>query len=305
MLEIVFPKYCAHIFNKENIMSIRIMSHNVWNNDSNSIAWQERGEDCSAQARVGGLVRVYAEKLPDIIGFQEMTALMSDLIVENAKAIDANYTLIWGRFTPIMYRSDKLDLIETHFSTYPDYIDGYEGEFNDMRSKSYSSAVFSEKDSGKKFVFTTTHLWWQRDAKTDEQAKIHGYRKNSDNARRIQLSMAIETTLALADKYGCPAFVVGDLNADYNSLALQYAFSCGLKHAHDLALNPDESMGYHWCYADRYEKFYYDKPFKCAIDHILVYKDKEVKVINFARYSPDYYFPISDHSPVIADIELK
>ena len=285
-------------------MSIRLMTHNVWNNDNNSPEWEKNGEDCSARARVGGLTRVYEEKLPDVIGCREMTALMSDLLMENCATKGINYTLIWGRFTPVFFRSDKLDLIESYFDTYPDTIDGFEGEFNDVRSKSYTCAVFREKGSGKYFVFTTTHLWWMRNADTDEQAKIHGYRKNSDNARKIQLSMAIERTKKLAQKYNCPAFVVGDLNAKYNSPALEYALTNGFKHAHDVATEyADETMGYHWCYANRYDKCYYTEPFESAIDHILVQGEVEVK--RFERYSPDYYFPISDHSPAYVDIELK
>lgn len=287
-------------------MSIRLMSHNVWNNDNNSPAWQEKGEDCSAKVRSDGLVRVYKEKMPDVIGFQEMTALMSDLLVEKCAESGINYTLIWGRFTPVMYRSDKLDLIETHFYTYPDTIDGFEGEFNDVRSKSFTTAVFREKQSGKKFVFTTTHLWWMHNADTEEQAKIHGYRFHSDDARKIQLSLAMKTTVESAQKHDCPGFIVGDLNAEYNSKAVSHALTNGFKHAHDIATEyADETMGYHWCFANRYETEYYDKPFECAIDHILVRDTERVEVKRFERYSPDYYFPISDHSPVIADIELK
>ena len=287
-------------------MSFRLMTHNVWNNDNNSPEWEKNGEDCSARARVGGLTRIYKEKLPDVIGCQEMTALMGDLIVEDCAQSGINYTLVWGRFTPVLYRSDKLDLVETTFFTYPDNIDGYDGVFNDIRSKSFTTVVFREKGSGKHFVFTTTHLWWQRDAKTDEQAKIHGYQKHSDTARKIQLATALKRTVEFAQKYDCPAFLVGDLNAEFNSPAVQYALSQGAKHAHDIATDyADETMGYHWCYANRYDTHYYDEPFEKAIDHILVYNSDKVQVKIFDRYSPDYYFPISDHSPAFVDIELK
>ena len=56
---------------------VRIMTHNVWNCDANCPKWQEKGEDCSAAARVGALLRVYRETLPDIIGGQEVSALMT------------------------------------------------------------------------------------------------------------------------------------------------------------------------------------------------------------------------------------
>ncbi len=41
-------------------------------------AWEAKGEDCSATVRAKGMVRVYADTQPDIIGFQEMSPVMSD-----------------------------------------------------------------------------------------------------------------------------------------------------------------------------------------------------------------------------------
>ena len=72
-----------------------------------------------------------------------------------------NYTLIWGRFTPILYRPDKFELLDSEFGAYPEHMDGYEGIFNDVRSKSFNIGVFREKESGNVFVFATTHLWWK------------------------------------------------------------------------------------------------------------------------------------------------
>ena len=115
------------------------MTHNVWNCDNNWPKWAEKGEDCSAGVRVGALLRVYRETLPDIIGGQEVSALMLDLLKEGFQTEDAKYTAIWGRFTPILYRADKFDLIDSEFGTYPERIEGLEGEFNDVKSKSWNS----------------------------------------------------------------------------------------------------------------------------------------------------------------------
>ena len=141
------------------------MTHNVWNCDSNHKAWEKKGEDCSAKARVGSLVRIYKETLPDIIGGQEVSALMADLLKENLLSVGMDYTIIWGRFTPIMYRADKFELLDSHFETYPEKIEGFEGSFNDVRSKSMNIAVFKEKQSGFTFIFATTHLWWKKSEK--------------------------------------------------------------------------------------------------------------------------------------------
>ena len=45
-------------------------------------------------------------------------------------------------------------------------------------------------------------------------------------------------------------------------------------------------------------------PFKEAIDHILVKFAPEGFVRRFERYTPDYYLPLSDHSPAFADVTL-
>ena len=60
---------------------LRIMSHNVWKCDQNSPYWAARGENCSAAVRAKGLVQVYTETQPDIIGFQEMSFVMADEII--------------------------------------------------------------------------------------------------------------------------------------------------------------------------------------------------------------------------------
>ena len=62
--------------------TIRLMTHNIWNRDKNSPAWDEKGFDCSAEARISGLLRVWQETEPDVIGCQEASALMADLVKE-------------------------------------------------------------------------------------------------------------------------------------------------------------------------------------------------------------------------------
>jgi hypothetical protein len=143
-------------FDYNTSQNLRIMTHNVWNRDENAPAWETRGEDCSAAARVGGLLRVYRELCPDVIGGQEVSPLMADLLKEGFQSEPVNYTLIWGRFTPILYRADRLELIDSEFGTYPERLQGYDGSFNDVRSKSWNIGVFRVKDNGKCFIFATT-----------------------------------------------------------------------------------------------------------------------------------------------------
>lgn len=284
---------------------IRLMTHNVWNCDGNAPAWEAKGEDCSAAARVGALVQVYQDTQPDIIGCQEVSALMADLLKEHCHEAGLEYALIWGRYTPILYRADKFELLDTSFTTYPETIEGYEGTFNDVRSKAFNVGVFRDKRSGQRFVFATTHLWWKSSDKSKANGAGSDYQAYSDEAREYQVSLLTKKVKEFCTKYDCPAVMVGDFNTDYRSKAIQYILDNGFRHAHDIATEyAEESTGYHYCYPAGYETFYSDKPFECAIDHILVSGEREGAVKRFERYSPEYYLPISDHSPAYIDWEL-
>ena len=284
---------------------IRLMTHNVWNCDKNVPNWEKNGEDCSAPARVWAHHRVYRETLPDVIGGQEVSCLMADLLKEGFTKEKVDYTLIWGRFTPIMYRADKLELIASEFGTYPETVEGLCGQFNDVKSKAWNIGVFRVKESGKTFIFATTHLWWKLSPPMEEGIDPSEYQEGSDEAREYQISILLEKLAAYREKYACPAVLVGDMNTDYHSKAMQKVRAAGFRHAHDIATEyADEAVGYHFCFGAGYEKEYYDRPFETAIDHIYVIGEKAGAVKRFERYSPEYYLPISDHSPAFVDIEL-
>lgn len=284
--------------------TVRLMTHNVWNRDKNSIEWEEKGANCSAEVRVEGLLRVYRETLPDIIGGQEVSVLMADLLKEGFQKEQVKYTLIWGRYTPIMFRADKLELVDAEFGTYPESIQGFEGSFNDAKSKSWNLGVFRVKSSGKVFIFATTHLWWKT-SPAENDVPSYNYQRGSDEAREQQIASLIEKIEEYYEKYRCPAIIVGDMNCTYDSKAMKFVRSCGFRHAHDIATEyAEEAVGYHYCFPDGYKTQYDDRPFETAIDHIYVKGEREGSVKCFNRYSPEYYYPISDHSPAYIDIEI-
>jgi endonuclease/exonuclease/phosphatase family metal-dependent hydrolase len=246
-----------------------------------------------------GMVRVYRETGPDIIGLQEVSLLQADLLLRGLLDDGQRYAMLWGKFTPVIYRQDRLELVESEFYTYPEEMDGWDGEFNDVKSKSCSIAVFRDKQDGKLLVFATTHLWWKNN---DPKAK--NYQAGSDEARVYQLNMTMDRLEAYHEKYGCPVVLVGDLNSKYNSPVIQNALARDFEHAHNIATEfADEDWGYHYCFGDGY-KPYEPAPFEKAIDHILVKYAPAGFVRRFERYTPEYYLPLSDHSPVFADVVL-
>lgn len=291
---------CGRFSLEESKMGhLRIMSHNVWKCDGNLPEWEARGEDCSAAARAKGFVRVYTETRPDIIGCQEMSFVMADEIVRGLAAQGLRYALLWGRDTPVLYRQDRLELLNSDFLLYPTAFPGWEGEFNNSGTKSWCLAVFRDKTDGKKLIFMSTHLWWKS---SDPASK--DYQAGSDEARVRQLNMAMDRLEEFGAEYDCPVVLVGDLNADYTKPVIQSALSRGYAHAHDIATEfADPDWGYHYCFGDGY-KPYVPAPFEKGIDHILVKFAPADFVRRFERYTPAYYLPLSDHSPTFADVVL-
>ena len=96
-----------------------LMSNNQWKCDRNNDFWRERGEDCSAEARVPGMARAYLEVMPDILGLQEVSNRQAEILMDNMRHVklddgtEASYEYLSGRDTPIVYRRDKLKLLES------------------------------------------------------------------------------------------------------------------------------------------------------------------------------------------------
>lgn len=277
------------------------MSQNQWNCTPNRPWWEERGLDCSAEYRMKGHIRVLSELMPDVLGGQEVNMEMQKHLLWGCLESSLPYSQIYGNYTPIIYRADKLELLDTEYILYPEYVEGYEEKFNDSRSKSCNLGVFRTKDDGKVFIFATTHLWW-KDGKNTESK---WYQEGSDEVRAVQIKMACDLVDKYREKYNCPAFLVGDMNTDYRSEAIKYALTeGGFSHAHDVAADyACEGVGYHDCGSDGYGPWQ-DKPFEEAIDHILVKGAPEGTVRRFERYTPEYYLTLSDHAPLYVDIEL-
>ena len=271
------------------------MSQNQWNCTPNRPWWEEHGLDCSAECRMKGHVRVISELCPDLLGGQEVNMEMQKHLLWGFLDGGLPYSQIYGNYTPIIYRADRLELLDTEYILYPEFGYGFEGKFNDSRSKSCNLGVFRVKEDGKILIFATTHLWW----------KSESGQEGSDEVRAEQMRLACSLIDKDREKYNCPAFLVGDMNADYGSKAVRYALSeGGFDHAHDVAAEfADNGVGYHDCGSDGYSPWW-DKPFEAAIDHILVKGAPAGAVRRFERYTPEYYLVLSDHAPVFVDVEL-
>ncbi len=270
---------------------LRLLSNNIWWQDDNSDAWAARGEDCSAAVRAPGLARVYRELMPDVIGMQECSAKMTDELMQQMEG----YALLWGRDTPIIYRTDKFELIDSAYRIYPAQLPGREGGFNNAKTKSYCIAVLRAREDGKLLCFATTHLWYKT-----EKAHPH-----SDEARAYQLGLLMDHVDVFRKKYACSAVIVGDFNAHPDSPAVQSAYARGYVHAHDTAAEyADETNGHHHCFPDGYDMYENPLTFAKSIDQMILIDAPAGTVRRFDRYKPAYYMPLSDHFPMWADVEI-
>ena len=279
---------------------IRIMTHNQWLCNDNRPAWEAMGMDCSARVRERGFARLYAETAPDIVGIQEISGLMAEELMAALEERDLRYALLWGHDTPILYRQDRFELVDSAFSLYPTALEGHEGSFNNHNSKSRCLGVFRCKESGALLLFVSTHLWWKSDNPSSPN-----YQYGSGEARRVQLNSTADLIDAFREKYACPAILAGDLNARYTSRAVQSLLERGYAHAHDLATDyADPTRGHHVCGPNGYEVPADPGRFDEAIDHMLIAGAQALTVRRFERYTPDYSYPLSDHSPLFIDVEL-
>ena len=282
---------------------LRLMCQNQWNCTNNQEKWIEKGLDCSAETRMKGHIQVFKELMPDVVGGQEVNKDMQLFFMLYAQEEKLPYAMIWGNMTPIFYRADKLELLATEYLLYPKYMEGYEGTFNDANSKACNLAVFRDKESGKVFIFVTTHLWWRNGS----NPAYKYYQAGSNEAREYQLRMAV----ALVDKYRAqygdvPVVIAGDMNTGTNSPALKFIENeAGYTHAHDAATEyTTELSGYCSCGWDGPAPKWWDSAYSAADDHIYVKDMPAGAVKRYDRYMPEYYLSLSDHAPVYIDVEF-
>ena len=282
-----------------------LMSNNQWKCDTNRPAWIAMGEDCSAEGRVGGLVRAYKEILPDVIGLQEVSMHMEDLMMQQLRSFTAedgssvHYDLITGGDTPILYRDDKLLLVASGFFRYGESIPGFGGSFNNSGTKSYAYGVFRDLATGKMFALMSTHLWWK-----DSNPESKHYQPYSDEARAYQIKLAISKMDEVLAEYKCPGVIMGDFNAIMGSQCLNAVEEKGWIEAHTITEGErDETRGHHPCGDFGYIR---NEPgvFAQAIDHIIVEKNTSMRVHSYLRLTDEWFDKVSDHYPLFIDVTL-
>ena len=263
-----------------------LLSNNCWKCDENKPWWTERGLDCSASARAPGLIRAYREVGAEIMALQEVSRTIEALFIDALRP--DGYELVTGGDTPILYRADKLKLLESGFLRFPEEMPGLEGSFNNHETKSCTWGVFETRDEAKSHVAAmSVHLWWMTEAQ----------QPGSDAAREWQFRLAAARIADAMACHSCPGFISGDFNARIDSPCLKAAVEEGWTDVHDLAAEADETKGTHPCGPDGFAPRDPAAGFPLAIDHILAKGVDPASIQSFRRLTDTWFDPLSDHYP--------
>lgn len=251
---------------------IRIMSFNVL-----CELWDAAAADYHARANTA--VSVIKQFSPDVVGLQEMSdsyhATVTALFGDEYEIVDATNEAGETNFSPLAYNTARVKLKKHGTRIFS------AGDNAKLRLASW--AVFSDRESGKRFAVVNTH--WD-------------LAENSANQMTQAAEMA-ELVNWLKEKYECPVISTGDYNARESEAPYQlFAESAALFEASRTARrvgrigNTTHLLG---------------KPPLAdstrAIDHIFGTGDAVFLYYNLLV--DQSILSASDHCPIYADVRLK
>ncbi len=261
---------------------ITIYSQNVWNCPPasyrnkliRSLVSDFDADICMFQECGPFTVRAAEISLPD---------LMKEIYEEACEQLaDRN-------FTPVYYKRDKFDLVDSGYFL-------FEG-LNDSNSKSVTWAVLKEKSSSVKCAFISTHFWWMFESEKDNEQRL----RNVDQLYEI-CNFIIE-------KYNVPVIIGGDLNNGKNSDQGEEPYEyMKQKGFNDIRLSAEETTDeytHHDYPVLNENKIYENGPMPVRnLDYIFTYGDYNIKAKKFNIITSQNALNSSDHCPLIGVFEL-
>ncbi len=265
-------------------LPLRVLSFNVrYNNPGDGInAWPNRTD------RVAGLIRFYE---PDVAGLQEvLVGQLHDLEqrlpdyawvgVGRDDGMDA------GEFSPILYRPDRLELVETGtfwLSQTPDSVGSRSWDAALPRIATW--AVFSDRATGHRLHAFNTHF------------DHRGAEARLGSARLLR-------SRALRAAEGEPLLLMGDLNAEPGSPPIQALLECADPSGAEVCLH-DSRLGTSGAYGPEGTMHGFavtEEPGR-RIDYVITTSHFTVVRQGHLTDSNAGFYP-SDHIPVLADLVL-
>ena len=262
---------------------LRMMAFNIWGDYFGNPPHEREGQ----------ILAVIQRFHPDLLALQEVTPnwWKSPLFAELKKANFANIcTEKDGKnnFVPLLYRQDRLELLESGFELYHEQLD---------RTKGFTYGVFKDRKTGKRFIAFSTHFMYKEGPEFD-QVRV----QNADHVCRRMAE--------LQKKWDCPALGGGDINCNVSEPAHKRMAESGFISAQEVAqtASPERSRHgdpvrgddgkYHGTLAPEEN----EKAF--SIDHIFVEPQKIQVQVERVVLDQDA-LDASDHSPIFIDFSLK
>jgi len=195
-------------------------------------------------------------------------------------------------FTPLFYKKDKYNVVDCGYQLYTG--------LNDANSKGVSWAVFEDKETQKRFAFASTHFWWKARGEEDTNQRMN-------NARELKVICS-----EIINKYNVSVIIGGDFNNGKNSLQGTDPYFEMLKMGFvDIRTIAEDCTKQEYTCQNAYPVLQDDESFtKCpmepniCIDYIFIYGEFTGKIKKFHIETNDKARTISDHTPLIAEIEL-
>ena len=217
--------------------NLRILADNIWDYSRDDIpeAWRLIGEDPRDDVRAPQFAQLVRAFMPDVLDLQEYSLHMHQrfypLIRRYGYRIAYEGEEPWNN-TPIFYNPETVELVDVNYVLYAPSC------WSNIGSKSYTSAVFRKKDTGRLFAVVNTHLWWKSEAA----------QPGSTYARAAQVRLMMAEAEVLKNKYGCTIFVTGDMNAYEDSLPIRQFIEGGYTPCYKAATDAtDNGNGHHIC----------------------------------------------------------
>ena len=241
---------------------------------------------------------LHLEFSPDVIALQECSAnsrgassYIKTLNEHGYAEVIVKVTNSTGNnSTPLLYRTDVLDIVDSGYHLYDDGA----GD----NSKSITWAVFKDKKGTDTFAVFSTHFYYTSDDK-------------GNAARIIDAKEITDLAAQVSSKYGCAVIAGGDLNCALSSQPYQNLLKGGWTDAQKVAAVTENLKSWHSYPEYNKELKLYDTmtlptgEYSGAIDHCILYNPSTVKVNLFNIVTEEYALLSADHCPVLVDFTIN
>ncbi|MCR4921495.1 MAG: endonuclease/exonuclease/phosphatase family protein [Bacteroidaceae bacterium] len=288
-----------HLFPLAEGANLRILDDNIWDYSAETIpdAWQKAGVDPRDDVRAPQFAQLVRAYMPDVVTLQEYSKHMHDrfypLIQRHGYVISWESKADWNN-TPIFYRPETLEQLYVNYNLYTP------ARWSNAGSKSFASAVFRHRATGKVFAVITTHLWYMNEKR----------QPGSTQARAAQVRLMLAEAEVIRAQYDCPVFVTGDMNCYESTIPMQQFFEVGFQPCYKLAtIFADNSNGHHICspgegYSRKSRRPSRERT-EGAIDHCLLLDgQKRIEVKTFDCVQAYFTIKLTDHYPNVIDAKL-